>query len=302
MGRGLALLPLWLAAACAPEPAPQADALQVLLIPADGGTQSGTLADYQPLFDAVAQSSGMTFDLTVAQSYSAVVEAMCNGTADIAFVGPVTFLQARHRGCAELLAVAVKDRQSTYHAAIFVRQASPVRDLADLRGRSIALGDVNSTSAFVFPVAMLLDAGLDPARDLAAIRMTGAHSGNLAALVAGQVDAAAMSLESYDKALRSGFPGAIGVRAIARSEAIPYPPLVMNVRLPAARKQALRRALDTIAEAPGITPEMIRGYGGAMVDGYEADVGPERFDGAARKMALLDDALIADILAKAAER
>ena len=80
-------------------------ALQVLLIPADGGTESGTLADYQPIFNAVSRNTGLTFDLKVAQSYGAVVEGMCNGAADIAFVGPVTYLQAKDRGCAELLAV-----------------------------------------------------------------------------------------------------------------------------------------------------------------------------------------------------
>lgn len=296
----LLLLPCWLAA-CAPEPAPQ-DVIDVLLIPADGGTEDGTLADYQPLFAAVEQTSDLTFRLRVAQSYGAVVEAICNGSADVAFVGPVTYLQARQRGCADLLAVAVKGEQSTYHSGIFVRTDSPIRQLADLRGHSLALGDLNSTSSFVVPVAMLVDGGLDPTRDLSAIRMTGTHSGNLAALAGGHVDAAAMSFESYQKALRNGFPGARQVRVIARSEPIPFPPLVMNVRLPAARKQALRQALAGIAHAPGVVPEMIRGYGGAQVDGYDTTFAASRFDGVARKMALLDEDLTGAILAKAARR
>src|SRR3989337_1952996 len=164
--------------------------LHVLLIPADGGTQSVTLADYRPIFEAVGNTAGLEFDLKVAQSYGAVVEALCNGTADIAFVGPVTYLQAHERGCAELLAVAVKNGQSEYFAGVFARKDSPISSLADLRGKSVAFGDVNSTSSFIFPIAMLMESGLDPVKDLGPLRLTGSHANSLAALIEGQVDAA----------------------------------------------------------------------------------------------------------------
>lgn len=276
--------------------------LEVLLIPADGGTESGTLADYQPLFQAIGDTAELRFDLKVAQSYGAVVEAMCNGTADIAFVGPVTYLQARERGCAELLAVAVEDKQSVYYAGFFGRKDSPVRSLADLRGRSIAFGDVNSTSSFVYPLAMLLEEGIDPVKDLGALRLTGTHANSLAALIEDRVDAAALSFDSYEKAVRNGIPGAEEVRVIARSEAIPYPPLVMNTRLPDAMKSRLRQAFANVANSPDIRPEMIRGYGGKQVDGYDTSFPPESFDSAAGKMALLSDELRGEILKKSAER
>jgi len=302
--RMLALVAFTGLAACSqPEATEQASRqLDVLLIPADGGTESGTLADYVPLFQAIGKSSGIQFDLKVAQSYGAVVEAMCNGTADIAFVGPTTYLQAQQRGCAELLAVAVEDGQSIYYAGLFARNDSPIETLDDLRGKSVAFGDINSTSSFVFPVAMLLEAGIDPAKDLGAVRLTGSHASSLTALLEGRVDAAALSFDSYEKAVRSGMQGASDVRVIARSEAIPYPPLVMATRLPDALKEELRVAFEGVATAPGIQPEMIRGYGGAQVEGYDAHFPPESFDSAARKMALLSDALLGEILAKSSER
>jgi phosphonate transport system substrate-binding protein len=290
-------------AACSNTPdADEAKTLHVLLIPADGGTESGTLADYQPVFDAVGKSAGLHFTLKVAQSYGAVVEAMCNGTADVAFVGPVTYLQAKERGCADLLAVAVKDGQSVYYAGLFARKDEPISKIDDLRGKSVAFGDVNSTSSFVFPIAMLLQAHIDPVKDLGPLRLTGSHANSLAALVQSRVDAAALSFDSYDKAVREGVPGATDVRVVARSEAIPYPPLVMNSKLSPALKAKLQAAFEGVAKAPGIKPEMIRGYGGAQVDGYDAHFPAERFDGAARKMALLSDDLKGEILKKSAER
>lgn len=280
----------------------KAAALQVLLIPADGGTESGTLADYRPVFEAVGKSAGIDFDLKVAQSYGAVVEALCNGNADVAFVGPVTYLQAKERGCAELLAVAVKSGQSIYHAGFFARADSPVKALADLRGKSVAFGDVNSTSSFVFPIAMLLESKIDPVKELGPLRLTGSHASSLAALIEGRVDAAALSFDSYEKAVRENVPGAREVRVVARSEPIPQPPLVVSSRLDDALKEKLRTAFEGVAKAPGIKPEMIRGYGGAQVDGYDAHFPAERFDGAARTMALVSDELKGEILRKSAER
>jgi phosphonate transport system substrate-binding protein len=278
------------------------DALQVLLIPADGGTESGTLADYRPIFDAVSQRTGLDFELRVAQSYGAVVEAMCTGASDIAFVGPVTYLQASGRGCAELLAVAVKDGQSVYYSGLFARAGSPIDGVADLRGKRVAFGDVNSTSSFLFPLTMLMDAGLDPAKDLAAVRLAGSHSSSLAALLHGEVDAAALSFDSYEKAVRESVPGVRDVRVIARSDPIPYPPLIVNSRLPAQTRERLKVAFETIASAPGIAPQMIRGYGGAQVDGYDARFSAEKFAPAARKMALVSESLKGEILRKSAAR
>ena len=276
--------------------------LHVLLIPADGGTESGTLADYRPIFEAVGKSANIKFDLKVAQSYGAVVEALCSGHADVAFVGPVTYLQAKERGCAELLAVAQKDGQSIYYAGLFARADSPIKTESDLRGKSVAFGDVNSTSSFVVPVAMLVEDRIDPVKVLGALRLTGSHASSLAALIERRVDAAALSFDSYEKAVRENVPGAKDVRVIARSQPIPYPPLVMNSKLDGATKEKLRVAFEGVAKAPGIKPEMIRGYGGAQVDGYDAHFPAERFDGAARTMALVSDELKGEILKKSAER
>jgi len=276
--------------------------LRVVLIPADGGTEDGTKADYTPIFNAVARMTGLSFDIKVGQSYAAVVEALCGGSADIAFVGPVTYIQAHQRGCAELLAVAVEKGQSVYYSGLFTKSASPIRNVKDLRGKRVAFGDVNSTSSFVFPMAMILDAGLDPVKDLSEIRMTGSHANSLAALVQGQVDVAALSFESFDKAVGEHAVDPATIRVVARSIPIPYPPLVMNTHLSPQLKAKLREAFNAVATAPGVTPDMVRGYGGAKVDRYDSTFPPERFDIAAAMMAKLTDDLKNAILQKAAQR
>jgi phosphonate transport system substrate-binding protein len=106
--------------------------LRVILVPADGGTEDGTKKDFQPIFSAIEQATGLRFDLKVGQSYGSVVEAMCNGAADIAWYGPVTYLQAKSKGCSELLALAVNKGQSVYYSGLFARVDSGIINPASI--------------------------------------------------------------------------------------------------------------------------------------------------------------------------
>lgn len=246
--------------------------------------------------------SGLSFDIKVGQSYASVVEAMCNGSADIAFVGPVTYVQAHDRKCAELLAVAVEKGQSIYYAGLFTKSTSPIKQIADLKGKRVAFGDINSTSSFIFPMTMIMEAGLDPVRDLAQIRLTGSHANSLAALVQNQVDAAALSFDSFDKAIAQHAVDPASIHVVARSIPIPYPPLIMNAKLTPKLKTTLRDAFGRVDKTPGVTPDMIRGYGGGKVDRYDTQFPPDKFNIAAVKMAKLDDDLRSAILKKAGQR
>ncbi|HEY4275155.1 MAG TPA: phosphate/phosphite/phosphonate ABC transporter substrate-binding protein [Rhizomicrobium sp.] len=305
MGRLLFVLCFVLFAGVAAAPSQAASAerpLRVVLIPADGGTEDGTKADYQPIFSAVSKMTGLLFDIRVGQSYSAVVEAMCSGAADIAFVGPVSYIQANQRHCAELLAVGVQKGQSIYYAGIFARKDAPIHGIKDLKDKRVAFGDVNSTSSFVFPVTMIMDAGLDPVRDLAAVRLTGSHANSLAALVQGQVDASALSFDSFDKAIAQKAVDPTTIQVVAKSMAIPYPPIIMSTHLSPALKAELKKAFAEVHKAPGVTPEMIRGYGGEKLDRYDTAFPAAKFNIAAGQMARLTPALQSELLAKASQR
>ncbi|MBE0413706.1 phosphate/phosphite/phosphonate ABC transporter substrate-binding protein [Yoonia sp.] len=245
---------------------------RVMLVPADGGTEDGTRADFKPVFDAVTQTTGVHFDIKVGQTYATVIEAICSDVVEIAWFGAASYLPAKERGCAELLAVDVNKGASVYYSGIYASKDSGIASVADLKGHEMAFGDANSTSSFVYPVAMIVAAGLDPATDLSVIRMTGSHANSLKALAEGQVDAAAASFDSFEKAINAGTISATDFVVIGKSDPIPNPPLAMSTKLPADVKTRLRDAFNTVHEAPGITPEMIRGYGGKQVDRYDATV------------------------------
>ena len=274
--------------------------LQVMLIPADTGADT-TLDDFAPVFNAISEQHGLEFDLKVGTSYAAVVEGMANEQIDIAFLGPVTLYQAQQRDAAELLAVAVKKGESSYYSVILARTGSGINEAKDLKGKSIALGDVNSTSSFQYPVAMILQAGLDPVKDLDRILITGSHSNAIAALKEGHVDAAGCSLNAFEKAVKAGVVDKDEFKAIVVSPGIPNPPLAMHPNLPDKIKETLRKAFGTIHESEGVTPEMIRGYGGDQYDRYDTEFPQSRFDEAMVQLAPVTEELISEIVENVAD-
>lgn len=276
--------------------------LRVVLVPADGGTEDGTKKDFQPIFNAITQATGLQFDLKVGQNYSAVVEAMCAGAADIAWYGPVTYLQAKGRGCAELLALAVRGGDSVYYSGIFARKDAGIDSIRDIKGKKLALGDPNSTSSFNVPVAMMLANGVNPARDAASINLAGSHANVLKALSEGLVDVGGASFDSYEKAVNAKAIDPNLLKVVAKSAPIPYPPLAIHPKVNDAVKAKLRDAFNNIDKLPGITKDQIRGYGGGKVDGYTARVSESDMAEAGKLFDLVTDQVKADILKKAGTR
>lgn len=276
--------------------------LRVVLIPADGGTEDGTRKDFEPTFAAITQATGLNFDIKVGQSYSAVVEAMCSGAADIAWYGPASYLQARARGCAELLALAVRHGESVYYSGIFARKDAKIDKIGDLKGKRLALGDVNSTSSFNVPVAMMLEAGVNPARDATSINMAGSHANVLTALAEGLVDAGGASFDSFEKAVNANAIDPDKLKVVVKSAPIPYPPLAVHPKVNAAVKARLRDAFSNLNKLPGIRKEQIRGYGGGMVDGYTANVSEDDMAKAGKLFDLVTPQVKTDIIKKAGTR
>ena len=226
---------------------------------------------------------------------------MVNGLVDIAFVGPTLYLQAAARGAAEPLAVAVLNGESVYYAAFFARNGFELKQLGDMKGRSMAFGDVNSSSSFTIQVGMLVEAGVDPARDLSRVFLTGGHANSLNALAQGHVDVSAASLNSYQKAVNEGAIDAAKIVPVAVSVPIPYPPFIMLPSLPGDVKARLRAGFDTVHEDPAITPEMIRGFGGILVDRYSSDITHETFEAVQRMLDLVTPEVKGEMLKKASE-
>jgi phosphonate transport system substrate-binding protein len=179
-------------AAIAPSRALAADVLTVAFIP-EVATTPSSYAAKQPLVDMLARATKRSVKLVIPTNYAATVEAVGNDSVDLAYFGGLTYLKARKLYGVVPLVQREADRQ--FHS-LFITSRPQITKLADLRGKSFAFGDVNSTSGHLQPVKEMLDAGIDPDKDLQT-RYTGNHTATAIAVSGGSVDAGAIDETVY---------------------------------------------------------------------------------------------------------
>ncbi|MBI3456617.1 MAG: phosphate/phosphite/phosphonate ABC transporter substrate-binding protein [Candidatus Rokubacteria bacterium] len=143
---------------------------------------------------------GVPIRVTVASDYAAVVEALRNKTADLAFVHPAGYVLANREAKAMIIAKDVWHGKTFFTARVYVRKDSGLKTLEELRGKTLAFVDPSSTSGYGYPMVMLIQRGLvqnrDPKTFFKDVVFAGSHDAALLALLNGHVDAAA----SFDQA------------------------------------------------------------------------------------------------------
>jgi phosphonate transport system substrate-binding protein len=164
------------------------DTVRVGMIPDAGATQV-SIDQKKPLKEYLQTALGQPVDLIIPTNYNATVEALGNGSLDFAYLGGLTYLKAHEQYGATPLVQRETDRE--FHSLFITQADSSIHSLADLKGKSFAFGDINSTSGHLMPFLALKDAGINPDTDLK-FRYTGSHPATAKAVEAGVVDAGAL--------------------------------------------------------------------------------------------------------------
>ena len=187
-----------LAVASLAGPATAQTSLHLVLTPSQKPTD--LLVSGEAFGAALGKLVGVPIRVTVASDYAAVVEALRNRTADLAFVHPAGYVLANREAKAMIVAKDQWHGNTSYTARIYVRKESGLKTLEDLRGKTIAFVDPSSTSGYVYPMVMLIEKGLvrnrDPKTFFKEFVFAGSHDAGLLALLNGHVDAFA----SFDQA------------------------------------------------------------------------------------------------------
>jgi phosphonate transport system substrate-binding protein len=141
---------------------------------------------------ALGKLVGVPVRVTVASDYAAVIEALRNRTADLAFVHPVGYVLANREAKATIIAKDGWHGQYSYTARFFVRRDSGIKRLEDLRGKTVAFVDPASSSGYIYPMVMLIERGLvrnrDPKTFFREVLFSGGHDAVMRALANGHVD------------------------------------------------------------------------------------------------------------------
>src|SRR3546814_4859490 len=146
-----------------------ADALRIGMVPNAGATQVA-VSEKAPLQRYLAEKIGTPVSLIIPTNYNATVEALGNGSLDVAYLGGLTYVKAHARyGVTPLVQ---RDIDQRFHSLFITRKQSTIRTLADLRGKRFCFGDINSTSGHLFPYFAMQQAGIAASHDLKSFRYT----------------------------------------------------------------------------------------------------------------------------------
>jgi phosphonate transport system substrate-binding protein len=116
-------------------------------------------------FRAWLREQQLPFDYVLYSNYERQVTDLVGGSIAVAWNSPLAWVRARrlaHAAGVALRPVTMRDTDCDLTSVVVVRDDSPVRAAADLRGRTVAVGAVDSPQATLLPLALLRAAGLHP--------------------------------------------------------------------------------------------------------------------------------------------
>jgi phosphonate transport system substrate-binding protein len=241
--------------------------LHLVLTPSQKPTD--LLATGEEFALVLGKLAGTPVRVTVASDYAAVIEALRNRSADLAFVHPGGYVLASREAKARIVAKNLWHGKASFTARIYVRRESGIKTVEELRGKTIAFVDPASSSGYIYPMVLLIKRGLvtnrDPKIFFKEVVFSGAHDASMRALLNGHVDAIAsfdMAREQYlkDPAERERLV------FVAETEPIPEAGIAARDGLDPAVFAKVRAALLQI-RGPAHAPLLKRLYD---IDGFEA--------------------------------
>lgn len=217
------------------------------------------------LFEAVGAALGAEVHFERATSGPAPHEdPFADGTYDLGWVCSTSFVDLTTRGprpSVRLVGVGWvpadpgSGGRPVYFGDLVVRPDTAVASLTDLRGARIACNDVVSLSGH-HALRLALEARGEPP-DFADLVFTGGHHRSLAALIAGQVDAAVI-----DSIVRTGRarsdPEVAGLRVVDRLGPWPTQPLVARDDLDPGLVAMVRDTVLDLNDRPDVRAELAR--------------------------------------------
>jgi ABC-type phosphate/phosphonate transport system substrate-binding protein len=227
------------------------------------------------------------FDFLLYSHYERQVEDLLGGRIHAAWNSPLAWVRARRLAEAngrEVQALVMRDTDQDLTSVVVTRADAPIQQAADLRGKTIGVGAVDSPQATLLPLAHLRSLGLEPGRDVTVRRFdvgVGLHGDHIGgerdaarALIAGEVDAACMIDGNHLQFGRDGTLPPGSTKILAQTPPFDHCNMTLSGDVPADDAARFRELLLGMSYAdPELRPlldlEGLKAWCDGRTSGYE---------------------------------
>lgn len=177
-----------------------------------------------------------------ASDYNAIIEALRTGKADMAYMGSQALALGVQRTDLEPIVMKAEDgdpEKAIYHSVLITSSSNDaINSIEDIKGKTMAFVDPDSTSGNLVPTAEIIKAF--PDEDLTsdslhtngdffeAVSFSGSHQAGLQAVIKGDVDVVPISDQILASEIAHGNAAEGDVKIIHESGAIPAEAMVVG--------------------------------------------------------------------------
>ncbi len=177
---------------------------------------------FQPLLKYLKNQTGINFELFIAADYAQLARRMKLKDVDIGVFSPFAYIEGVKIADIRIFASQLTNGgKSAYKGLIITRKSTGIQKIDDLRGKSFAFVDPKSTSGFIYPRAMIIEKGYNPAEFFGEIIFSGNHNTVITDVLDGKADAGAVYDDALDMAQEKKLP-VDKLIIIAETAPIPY--------------------------------------------------------------------------------
>lgn len=192
-----------------------------------------------------------------ASDYTAIIEAMRTGKADMAYMGALAVAMGAERAGVTPIVMKAPNgdkAQAVYHS-VFVTQKdnSEINSIKDFKGKTIAFVDPDSTSGNLVPTSEIMKAFPDlhltnekihtNGEFFEAVSFSGKHQAGLQAVIKGDVDIVPISDQIMASEFKNGNADENAVKVVHSSAAIPAEAMVVSKTVNEDLKKTLTKFL-----------------------------------------------------------
>ncbi len=210
----------------------------------------------QKISEYLSKQTGKKIETLIPTSYSASVQGLISKKIHVAYMDSLPFILAENEIPLEIIAVEKRNKKTTYDSIFVVKKDSPLKNLKDLKGKTIAFSSQTSTSGYLYPFFRLLkDQIISEPKQLSSffskIHYAGGYDKALTAVAMGQADVAALSDYAFEGAKSSLYldeKTKSGLRILARTPGVPTHLIAVSSELSSELKNKIQSALLQLSQ------------------------------------------------------